>query len=234
MSTQNPRSSPTRCAPDPAQRPVAGNVSPSHALRPISTTATHEQPIFPGVRGKPSPYVRKEMARSQDDTDMVSSGIGGPPKRRESMSGIGNNLRSHQHAGLGRAVGKSLSKDQAPSDITNLLRRASAQDNSRRQSAGLPAMQISDEVQPHIQRRGSSSTSSTVTADASAFTAGQTIFPTNPNFTFGSSQPQRRWTVTSARYPSPGAAGDQSVRNRRSQNTVSPVPLAHAQTMPAG
>ncbi|KAJ1868197.1 hypothetical protein LPJ78_000325 [Coemansia sp. RSA 989] len=232
MNNSGPSSA--RGTPDPAQRQGAGSMSPSHALRPINTTVTQEQPICPADRGKPSPYARKETARSQDDADMVNSGIGGPPKRRESMSGIGNNLRSHQHAGLGRAVGRSPPKSKAPPGLTNRLRRASAQDGACQQSPGLPAVQISDEIQHSVQRRGSSGTSSTVTADASAFTAGQTVFPTNPDFTFGSSRPQRRRTVASAHYLSPGAAGAHSVRNRHPQNTRSPTPLAHAQTMPTG
>ncbi|KAJ2456343.1 hypothetical protein EV183_000271 [Coemansia sp. RSA 2336] len=234
MNIQNSGSSPTRGAPGPAQRQGASSMSPSHALHPINTRVTHEQPSSPDARGKPSPYERKQLARSQDDADMVSSGIGGPPKRRESMSGIGNNLRSHQHAGLGRAVGRSLPKSEAPSGLTNLLRRASAQDDACQQSPGLPAAQISDEIQPSLQRRGSSGTSSTVTADASAFTAGQTVFPTNPNFTFGGSQLQRRRTVASARRTSPSVAGAQAMRARRSQTARTPTPLAHAQTMPTG
>ncbi|KAI9505046.1 hypothetical protein BX070DRAFT_250927 [Coemansia spiralis] len=81
----------------------------------------------------PSPYSPKTQTMSDRPAFAGSSaGIGGPPKRRESMSGIGNNLRSHNPAGLGRSVGKaqSASPNNAPSGIADLLRRASMGTNA--------------------------------------------------------------------------------------------------------
>ncbi|KAJ2364930.1 hypothetical protein H4S01_003518 [Coemansia sp. RSA 2610] len=225
---------PQPSTPDPPRGSAADNgVSPPHTLRRVRTMATRRSTIAGVATGRPSPYKPRVMARSEDDTDTVRAGIGGPPKRRESLSGIGNNLRSYGHAGLGRAVGRSVPKDQTPSGLTNLLRRASACDAPPQASPGSPPVHTAG--MPQRQRRGSSSTASTATADASSPTAGQTVFPMNPAFTFNRQRPQRRQTVGPTRYLRPSDAPGLSPRHSTQQAAPSSIPLARLEqirTMP--
>ncbi|KAJ2502575.1 hypothetical protein GGH96_000979 [Coemansia sp. RSA 1972] len=218
--------------PDPPQQPAANSMSPSHALRPIRTAITRNDAGDAAQKGS-SPYDRKVLARLENDVNKVRAGIGGPAKRRESMSGIGNNLRSNNHAGLGRAVGRSVPMDQTPSGLTNLLRQNSARRASAYIDSDLPFDSDPAEVLPHMQRRGSSNTSSTVTANASSHTAGQTVFPTNPGFTFGTQQPQRRRTMASSQHLRPGESGmsPQSYRHPLNASSSSPAPLVRVHTI---
>lgn len=126
---------------------------------------------------KPSPYDPKTRILDKDTLRYTHSGIGGPLKRRENMSGIGNNLRSHQPAAFGRSVargeGGALSSDdqqqQSPS-ITELQRRP-PEHLARRNT--IPAFFS------HRQRRGSEYTSATTTADAAQTAAIGTVLATN-------------------------------------------------------
>ncbi|KAJ2333636.1 hypothetical protein GGI00_002235 [Coemansia sp. RSA 2681] len=108
--------------------------------------------------GKPSPYTAKAQPHSGE---AVRAGIGGPPKHRESMSGMGNNLRSHHPAGLGRSVARSstLIQNLPPPPLQRAL---SSEADSR-----------------PVYRRGSLGTAAAATADASQHVAGSTVFPTN-------------------------------------------------------
>ncbi|KAJ1812428.1 hypothetical protein LPJ56_005506 [Coemansia sp. RSA 2599] len=119
--------------------------------QPIPAKIVRQSSAQAGDKSKPSPYSPRLKTNQADETRNSRSGIGGPVKRRESMSGIGNNLRSNNPAGLGRAVGKmpvqqeivgagqqqqpqsqpQQQQQQRPSGLSNLLRRAS----SRRQTA---------------------------------------------------------------------------------------------------
>ncbi|KAJ1964073.1 hypothetical protein GGI12_001664 [Dipsacomyces acuminosporus] len=137
--------------------------------------------------GKPSPYAPKMQA---EDPGARKSylGIGGPAKRCESLSGIGNNLRSHKHAGLGRSVGKAAQdQEQSPSGLSKLLRRAGGRSFTAQPThapttgppSPFPAVIIATECTGTVRRRGSNSTAAATIADSSASTAGPTVFPTN-------------------------------------------------------
>ncbi|KAJ1999111.1 hypothetical protein H4R26_005195 [Coemansia thaxteri] len=81
------------------------------------------------------------------------------------MSGLGNNLRSHHPAGLGRSVTRSASPTR-PTRSQNIADM-------------LPLEPASEAAARTLHRRGSVSTAATATVDASQRTAGFTIFPTN-------------------------------------------------------
>ncbi|KAJ1869834.1 hypothetical protein LPJ57_005459 [Coemansia sp. RSA 486] len=114
--------------------------------QPIPAKVVRQSSVSSADKGKPSPYSSKVRTNQADKTRASSSCIGGPVKRRESMSGIGNNLRSNNPAGLGRAVGKmpvqqkiigteerqqqqdqgeQEQQQQRPSGLSNLFRRVS-------------------------------------------------------------------------------------------------------------
>ncbi|KAJ2786372.1 hypothetical protein GGI15_001580 [Coemansia interrupta] len=208
---------------------VFGSVSgqqrqPTARHQSAQTTLTRHQSISGGV-GKPSPYSPKVQGDLGDSTRAGRAGIGGPVKRRESMSGIGNNLRSHKPAGLGRSVGKipvqqqvhsseyrPTEDQQQPSGLSNLLRGQSrGAPTLTNPFSPAPVAAPADDAGalPPMQRRGSSGTSSTVAADTSKRDAGPTVFPTNRgyaprSFAETSRHPlQRRATSISVRYAGP-------------------------------
>ncbi|KAJ2682591.1 hypothetical protein IWW39_005935, partial [Coemansia spiralis] len=91
----------------PAQPPHHSHQSRSDSFSPQAVHASllsrqNSAPVK--STGKPSPYTARAETGGKKE---VRAAIGGPPKRRESLSGMGNNLRSHHHAGLGRSVTKS-------------------------------------------------------------------------------------------------------------------------------
>ncbi|KAJ2662436.1 hypothetical protein IWW48_001845 [Coemansia sp. RSA 1200] len=149
--------------------------SPAQAIR--VRRKSEAQAHMPSTR--PSPYSpRAQPALNGRSFPENGAGIGGPVKRRESMSGIGNNLRSHPHPGLGRSFGKQ--KDASPegeqsSGISNILLRRRSIDPAHRSSSvnstSLPAHSR--------RRRGSTSTAAPVTADTSTHYARSTVFPMN-------------------------------------------------------
>ncbi|KAJ2862445.1 hypothetical protein GGH94_004271 [Coemansia aciculifera] len=159
----NTSSGPARLSPSssPPPPPHLGHQSRSHSFSPpaVHTTLTRQNSVPAKPAGKPSPYTAKVQP---DDSKAVQAGIGGPPKRRESLSGMGNNLRSHHHAGLGRSVAKS----------SNII-----------QSSPPPPLQSPPRENPHpVHRRGSVGTASAITSDASQRAAGHTVFPTNRGY----------------------------------------------------
>ncbi|KAJ2799189.1 hypothetical protein H4R20_004534, partial [Coemansia guatemalensis] len=179
--------------------------SPSRAPRPIRTTfssgAAGRSPSY----GKPSPYERRTQIHTGEKLHTVRAGIGGPAKRRESMSGIGNNLRSHNPAGLGRSVSRSATmKDKGPARPAGSLRRRSRRSTISQRACfnepESPSAQVGNVMIPRIERRGSSSTSSPVVVDAGSATAGLSIFPTNTEFSFGNRQPACHRTRSSFGY----------------------------------
>ncbi|KAJ2895591.1 hypothetical protein IWW38_002260 [Coemansia aciculifera] len=141
--------------------------------------------------GKPSPYPAKARPH---DREAASAGIGGPPKRRESMSGMGNNLRSHHPAGLGRSVAKSSTSAY----------------NSPPQPQSLPR----EDPRRPVYRRGSLGTAAAATADATQRAAGPTVFPTNRGYAaqemtpspLSPSSSQGSSLLASLQSPSPGQA----------------------------
>ncbi|KAJ1824768.1 hypothetical protein LPJ60_000522 [Coemansia sp. RSA 2675] len=152
-------SGPTR----PAQPPHHSHQSRSDSFSPQAVHASllsrqNSAPVKSA--GKPSPYTAKAETGGKKE---VRAAIGGPPKRRESLSGMGNNLRSHHHAGLGRSVTKSPKTIPSPRP---------------------PPLQSPPRDGPYpVHRRGSVGTASAVTSDASQRAAGPTVFPTNPGYT---------------------------------------------------
>ncbi|PIA19493.1 hypothetical protein COEREDRAFT_78840 [Coemansia reversa NRRL 1564] len=178
------------------------NESPSRALRPIRTTfscrAIDNKPSY----GKPSPYKRKIQAHSAENLHRVRAGIGGPTKHRESMSGIGNNLRSHNPAGLGRSVSRSANtQDQGPSRLVGGLRRSSTYRttgaDANFNATALPSTQVDDVMISRRKRSSSSANSPSYTVDAALPTAGLSVFPTNTQFPFGRRQSAHRRTRSS-------------------------------------
>ncbi|KAJ2085082.1 hypothetical protein GGI16_006879 [Coemansia sp. S142-1] len=153
-------SGPAKQSPSPQPRP--GHQSRSYSSSPsaVHNTLTRQNSVPSKSAGKPSPYTAKVQP---DDSKTAQAGIGGPPKRRESLSGIGNNLRSHHHAGLGRSVSKS----------SNIIQS----------SPPSPPPQSPPREDPYpVRRRGSVGTASAVTSDASRRAAGHTVFPTNRGY----------------------------------------------------
>ncbi|KAJ2550872.1 hypothetical protein EV175_003905, partial [Coemansia sp. RSA 1933] len=166
---------------------------PDAAIRLDQTVRAHrgsEGGTF-AASPRPSPYTPKvqpaSFCRSSPES---SAGIGGPPKRRESMSGIGNNLRSNNPAGLGRGVGRyknvSSSPDQGPSGISNLLRRRSSYATTGSPPANKPPMPAHNP-----RRRGSTNTASPITANTSTHYSRSTIFPMNHTALADSRSPQQ-------------------------------------------
>ncbi|KAJ2508048.1 hypothetical protein H4217_008644 [Coemansia sp. RSA 1939] len=150
--------------------------SPAQAIR--VRRKSEAQARMPSTR--PSPYSPKvQPALNGRSFPENGAGIGGPAKRRESMSGIGNNLRSHPHAGLGRSVGKqkdaSSPEGEQPSGISNILLRRRSTDPAHRASSvnsiSLPTH--------NRRRRGSTSTAAPMTADTSTHYSRSTVFPMN-------------------------------------------------------
>ncbi|KAJ1668266.1 hypothetical protein EV178_000611 [Coemansia sp. RSA 1646] len=137
---------------------------------------------------RPSPYVPRAQPASVRSFPDSGAGIGGPPKRRESMSGIGNNLRSHNHVGLGRGVGryKSASPEQGPSGIANLLRRRSSCATNAPQSVNRKSLPTCSQ-----RRRGSVNTAAPVTADTLTHYSKSTVFPMNHTVMSDTLLPQR-------------------------------------------
>ncbi|KAJ2371247.1 hypothetical protein GGI05_007860, partial [Coemansia sp. RSA 2603] len=180
--TPSPNIGYVRRATEDAFGSVNGQRQPTARQQSAQTTLTRHQSVSGGV-GKPSPYSPKVQGDLGESIRTGRAGIGGPVKRRESLSGIGNNLRSHKHAGLGRSVGKmpvqqqihsseqqqqQQQEQERPSGLSNLLRsqsRGTPALNNPFSSTPAAAPTTDDAVLPQIQRRGSSGTSSTVTAD---------------------------------------------------------------------
>ncbi|KAJ2816554.1 hypothetical protein GGI24_005692 [Coemansia furcata] len=141
--------------------PHLGHQSKSHSFSPqaVHATFTRQNSAPAESAGKPSPYTPKVQP---NDSKAVRAGIGGPPKRRESLSGMGNNLRSHHHAGLGRSVAKSSNIIQsAPSTPLHSPPREDAYPVHRRESVGA---------------------ASAATSDALQHEASPTVFPTNRDY----------------------------------------------------
>ncbi|KAJ2492000.1 hypothetical protein IWW37_001853 [Coemansia sp. RSA 2050] len=149
----------------------SGSATPAPQALRATLARQNSAPVEP--TGKPSPYTTRAET---GDRKAARAAIGGPPKRRESLSGMGNNLRSHHHAGLGRSVAKSPNTIQSPHP---------------------PPLQSPPRDGSHpVHRRGSVGTASAVTSDASRCAAGPTVFPTNQGHT----------AVAAISRPSPGLA----------------------------
>ncbi|KAJ1949651.1 hypothetical protein EC988_004688, partial [Linderina pennispora] len=137
------------------------------------TTNIVRMPALSTTPGKPSPFPSKVTA---DDGTRKQSGIGGPVKRRESLSGIGANLRSARVAGMGRAVSKGVANEQKPSGLSNLLRRSSTRRTSGATS-NIPSAPTA------VQRRGSVSSSAGRHVDTTTKHAGVTVAATSTAYT---------------------------------------------------
>ncbi|KAJ2723439.1 hypothetical protein GGI07_002641 [Coemansia sp. Benny D115] len=131
-----------RCSPGPGlpqqqqQRQQQQQPARAHIVRQNS--------VGGGNIGKPSPYSPKAHPDTSIDTRSTRAGIGGPPKRRESLSGIGNNLRSGNPAALGRSVGKI--PGQQPSGLSNLLQQGNAANPAQSASTGVERTQSPQET----------------------------------------------------------------------------------------
>ncbi|KAJ1996380.1 hypothetical protein GGI25_000444 [Coemansia spiralis] len=179
----------------------------------------------------PSPYSPKTQTMSDRPAFAGSSaGIGGPPKRRESMSGIGNNLRSHNPAGLGRSVGKaqSASPNNAPSGIADLLRRASMGTNAA-DIINSKNDNYNYKLQPaHLRRRGSVGTAAPITANASSHRTDSTVFPMSHAAVSDSLPPlrPRRCTTIAVQYAEDDTVSPQIRSTNMRQFSFGPADLS--------
>ncbi|KAJ1941065.1 hypothetical protein FBU59_003611 [Linderina macrospora] len=191
--------------------------SPFMSLSPPPTQGSYtanivQIPAPSTTPGKPSPFAAKAAA---DDGSRKTSGIGGPVKRRESLSGIGANLRNARVAGMGRAVSKGAAPDnQKPSGLSNLLRRASTRKSSAAATTTIPSASTS------MQRRGSTSSSAGRHVDATTKHAGASVAATSSRYTAENPPKPTRHNSISVRVNRPDDAS-----NRLSIST-SPPPFA--------
>ncbi|KAJ2878431.1 hypothetical protein FB639_003388 [Coemansia asiatica] len=213
--------------------------------QPIPAKVVRQSSLSAVDKGKPSPYSPKVQAHLANETRESRSGIGGPVKRRESMSGIGNNLRSNNPAGLGRAVGKvpvqqkiisaeqQQQQQQSPSGLSDLCRVSSRRQPADTQPFTDPFSENPNQkirASPNttaepmsMQRRGSASSSSTVAADTSKHVAGPTVFPTNRGYA------PRSFTEAPEAMPlqaRPRRATTISVRNNANRRDAASRPFA--------